>query len=124
MSSLTAKQEKFMLALMTAPTVTEASKLAGIARSTGQKYLKDITFRRAYRQYRNDIMQQATGKLQNASIRAVEVLEEIMDDKTVSPYARQQAAQTILNMAYKANEQIDMLEMIEELEMRVLDNET
>ncbi|MGV3304344.1 replication protein [Streptococcus suis] len=108
-----------MFALMTAPTVTEASKLAGIARSTGQKYLKDITFKRAYRQYRTDIMQQAAGKLQNASIRAVEVLEEIMNDETVSPYARQQAAQTILNMAMKSHEVDNVLEIVEELELRI-----
>ena len=116
---ITPKQEKFMLALMTAPTVTEASKLAGIARSTGQKYLTDITFKRAYRQYRTDIMQQATGKLQNASIRAVEILEEIMNDETVSPYARQQAAQTILNMAMKSHEVDNVLEIFEELELRI-----
>lgn len=98
--------------------VNDATKKAGISRSTGYKYLKDITFKRIYRQYRTDLMQQTTAQLQNASIEAVNVLREIMNDPDVSPYARQQSAQTILTMAYKAHETTDIIEMVEDLEAK------
>lgn len=119
---LTPKQEKFLQALLIAPSVTEASKMAGIARSTGQKYLTSVTFKRAYREHTSQLMKQTTGKLQKASLEAVEVLREIMLDSDNSPYARQQAAQTILTTAYKAHEVDNVLEVIEELEAR-FDNE-
>ncbi|GFG47747.1 hypothetical protein ScFU97_10860 [Streptococcus canis] len=116
--SLTPKQEKFMAAMVTSKTITEAAERAGIARVTAHKYLKDITFKRAFRRYRSELMQQTTALLQSASIEAVEVLREIALDKSISPYARQQSAQTILNAAYKAHELDDIVEMVEELEAR------
>ncbi|WP_303973924.1 replication protein [Streptococcus merionis] len=115
---LTPKQEKFLLALMTSKTIDEATQKAGIARTTGYNYMKSLTFRRAYRKARTDIVQQTTALLQSASIEAVEVLREIMLDKSVSPYARQQSAQTVLTMAYKAHEVENVLEVVEELEAR------
>lgn len=107
-----------MHALMTSKGVLEASEKAGISRSTGYNYLKDVTFRRIFRQYRTDLMQQTTAQLQSASMEAVSVLREIMNDRTVSPYARQQSAQSILTLAYKAHETDDILEMVEEMEAR------
>lgn len=98
--------------------IQEASKKAGISRSTGYKYLKDVTFKRLYRQYRTDLMQQTTAHLQSASIEAVNVLREIMNDPTISPYARQQSAHSILTLAYKAHETTDIIEMVEELEAK------
>lgn len=63
-------------------------------------------------------MQQTTAHLQSASIEAVDVLREIMNDSTVSPYARQQSAHSILTLAYKAHETTDIIEMVEELEAK------
>lgn len=116
--NLTPKQEKFMLALATSPSIVRACEVAGIARSTGQKYLKSVTFRRAFREYRSELMRQTTTQLHKASLEAVQVLREIMLDDTVSPYARQQAAQTVLSMAYKSHEVESVQEVLEEYEMR------
>ncbi|RFE00917.1 hypothetical protein ADO06_01790 [Streptococcus parauberis] len=41
-----------------------------------------------------------------------------MNDSTVSPYARQQSAHSILTLAYKAHETTDIIEMVEELEAK------
>lgn len=96
----------------------EACQKAGIARSTGQKYLKSVTFRRAFREYRSELLRQTTTQLQTASLEAVQILRGIMLDDTVSPYARQQAAQTILTTAYKAHGIESVHEVLEEYEMR------
>ena len=42
-----------------------------------------------------------------------------MLDRNISPYARQQSAQTILNMAYKSVETVEVMEQIEILEARL-----
>ena len=107
-----------MMALLTSNTIVEASQKAGISKATGFNYLKDIKFKRYYRKYRTDLMQQTTAHLQAASIEAVNVLRGFMNDPDISPYARQQSAQTILSMAYKAHETTDIIEMVEELEAK------
>ncbi|MFU2222590.1 replication protein [Streptococcus pluranimalium] len=115
---LNKRQENFLNAILETGNVTEASKLANISRNTAYTYLKNVTFKRIYRERRNEMLKETTTRLQNASIRAVEVLLEIMNDNAVSPYARQQSAQTVLSMAYKAVETTDIVEQVEELEAK------
>lgn len=115
---LNRRQENFLNAILEVGNVTEASKLANISRNTAYNYLKNVTFRRIYRERRNEMLKETTTRLQNASIQAVEVLIEIMNDTSISPYARQQSAQTVLSMAYKAVETTDIVEQVEELEAR------
>lgn len=117
-SKLNKRQENFLNAILETGNVTEASKLANISRNTAYTYLKNVTFKRIYRERRNEMLKETTTRLQNASIRAVEVLLEIMNDNAVSPYARQQSAQTVLSMAYKAVETTDIVEQVEELEAK------
>lgn len=117
-SKLNRRQENFLNAILETGNVTEASKLANISRNTAYTYLKNVTFKRIYRERRNEMLKETTTRLQNASIRAVEVLLEIMNDNAVSPYARQQSAQTVLSMAYKAVETTDIVEQVEELEAK------
>lgn len=112
-----------MLALLSSKTIEEATQKAGIGRTTGHNYLRSMTFRRAYRKARSEVMQQATALLQSASAEAVEVLQDIMHNQDVSPYARQQAARTILEFSYKAHENEHILEVIEELEARFEDED-
>ncbi|MGV3006012.1 replication protein [Streptococcus pluranimalium] len=118
---LNKRQENFLNAILETGNVTEASKLANISRNTAYTYLKNVTFKRIYRERRNEMLKETTTRLQNASIRAVEVLLEIMNDNAVSPYARQQSAQTVLSMAYKAVETTDIVEQLEVLEAKLLD---
>ena len=55
-------------------------------------------------------------RLNSVAVDAVEVLTAIMNDPTISPYARQQSARTILEFAYKAYENEAIIEKLEELE--------
>lgn len=117
-SKLNKRQENFLTAILETGNVAEASRLANISRTTAYTYMKNVTFKQVYRERRNEMLKETTTRLQNASIRAVEVLVEIMNDNTVSPYARQQSAQTVLSMAYKAVETTDIVEQVEELEAK------
>ncbi|KXT72454.1 hypothetical protein STRDD10_01911 [Streptococcus sp. DD10] len=100
--------------------VKKASELSSITRQTAYKYLNDTTFKRLYRERRSEQLKEATTLLKNASVEAVNVLREIMLNEGVSPYARQQSAQTILNIAYKAVEKVEVIEQLEVLEAKVL----
>lgn len=121
---LTKRQESFLGNLLLTGNVSEASRLSNITRATGYNYLKDATFTRIYRQRRAEQLKETTTLLKNASVKAVKVLTDIMEDETVSPYARQQSAQTILSMAYKATETTEIVEQLEILEGKLLDDES
>ncbi|HFI0326033.1 TPA: replication protein [Streptococcus suis] len=118
---LNKRQEAFLANLLLTGNVAKASELANIAKGTGYEYLKNATFKRIYRERRSEQLKEATTLLKNASIRAVNVLTDIMEDETVSPYARVQACNTVLQMAYKAVETVEVVEQLEMLEAKLLD---
>ena len=120
---VTPRQEKFALALMTSNTIEEARETVGISRTTVNKWQRDITFKRYYRELRLNAMQQTTARLQAVSMEAVEVLHNLMTDETVSPFVRQQSAKTILEGAYKAHETGDILEVVEEIKAELIEDE-
>lgn len=120
---VTPRQEKFALALMTSNTIEEARETVGISRTTVNKWQRDITFKRYYRELRLNAMQQTTARLQAVSMEAVEVLHNLMTDETVSPFVRRQSAKTILEVAYKAHETGDILEVVEEIKAELIEDE-
>lgn len=122
MAKLTARQEKFMIALMNTNTIIEACKEANITNNTGHKYLNNTEFKQAYMKLRRETMQQATNKLQQSAVMAVETLENVMSDiDNSTPSARVQAARAVLDNAYKSLEIDDIqqrLDVLEEQQMR------
>lgn len=120
MAKLTAKQEKFIIALMQTNTVVDACKQAGITSNTGHKYLNEPDFKQEYLNVRRETMQQATNKLQQSAVLAVETLENVMvDAENSTPSARVQASRSILEYAYRSLELDDMQRRIEQLEERL-----
>lgn len=114
---LNQRQERFLKALLETPSIEQACRQADIAKNTGYKYLRDEAFMKEYRGIRRELMQQVTGKLQQASEDAVKVLEEVMNDNVDStPSARVQAAKNILDIAYRSIEIDDIQERVEQLE--------
>lgn len=121
MGKLSKRQENFLSNLLLTGNVAKASELSNITRDTGYRYLKDTKFVRVYRERRSEQLKEATTLLQNGSVKAVKVLIEIMEDETVNPFARVQASTTLLSMAYKAVETVEILEQVEMLEAQVFD---
>ena len=104
------------MALISEPSITKAIEKSGIAKKTAYKYLKDKNFFSEYQKLRQEMIGRTTSLLLQASGRAVEVLYEVADDPEKSPYARVQAAKTILEMAYRGMELEDLQTRIERLE--------
>lgn len=117
--TLNIRQDRFLKALLEAPSIEKACKLANINKSTGYKYLKDARFMAEYRALRREAMQQVTARLQKASEEAVAVLTEVMNDKEAAPNARVQSAKNVLNIAYKSIELDDIQEQLDELKATV-----
>lgn len=121
MSNLTPRQEKFLLALLSEPTVNQACRTAGISPKTGRNYLHSEVFSEAYKKMRRDIMKQTTARLQFLALKATQELEKILDNPKASPFAKINAAQLVLDKAYKGLELEDLEERIERLE-QITDN--
>ena len=116
---LNIRQDRFLKALLEAPSIEKACELAGINKTTGYKYLKDDKFLSEYRKIRREAMQQVTARLQKTSEEAVNVLREVMNDKEASPSARVQSAKNVLEIAYRSIELDDMQERIESIETKL-----
>lgn len=116
---LNIRQDRFLKALLEAPSIEKACELAGINKTTGYKYLKDDKFLSEYRKIRREAMQQVTARLQKTSEEAVNVLREVMNDKAASPNARVQSAKNVLEIAYRSIELDDIQERLESIESKI-----
>ena len=71
---LSRKMEQAIAALLSAPTISEAAKIAGIGERTLLRWMKDPLFSNAYRAARCDTVSFVIGRLQQASADAIDTL--------------------------------------------------
>jgi hypothetical protein len=113
---LTAKQERAILALLSAPTISAAAANVGIGETTLYLWLKEPSFAAAYRDARREAVQHALGRLQEASSEAAEVLKTVMNDPKTPANNKIAAASKILDMSVKGVELDDLAARIAALE--------
>jgi AcrR family transcriptional regulator len=118
-AGLTAKQWKTIEALLTCRTQAEAAKKAGINEATIWKYFQNPLFQARYREARKEGLQQGIGRLQQLTRKAIDVLEELLDDNSLPPMVRRSVADTVLTHAFKATE----MEALQEIEQRLAELE-
>ena len=116
---LNIRQDRFLKALLEAPSIENACEMARINKTTGYKYLKDEKFLKEYRKIRREAMQQVTARLQKTSEEAVDVLREVMNDKKATPSSRVQSAKNVLEIAYRSIELDDIQERIAVIENQI-----
>lgn len=117
-SKINRKQEAAVAALLTAPTLAEAAKAAGISLITLQRWLKQEAFKEAYQRAKREVMERAIGRVQQVAEKAVGVLEELMTTGE-KENVRCQAAKTLLETALRVTEIADLARRVEELEKRL-----
>ncbi len=115
--NLTAKQERFLAALLVAPTVAEAAKVAGVADSTARHWLTQPHIRRAWLDRRREVVDQAMTGIQLATRAALATLLDCLKPKYPAG-VRVRAATAILETAIRTVEIGDLAARIEELEGR------
>ena len=109
---LSRKQDTFISALLTTPTLADAAHTVGIGEVTAWRWLKEPTVQTAYREVRRAVVTQAIAQVQRATGEAVETLRAVMQDPEAPASAKVSAARTILETAVKAVE-------LEDLEARI-----
>ena len=110
------KEEAAISALLTETGIAAAAKKAGISESTLRRWLQDRDFAERCRLARRQVLEQATARLQSASLDAVNALQAIVSNLNAPPSTRVLAARTILDMAYRAVEVGDLSERLQNVE--------
>lgn len=111
------KDDLIIAALLTHPTVKEASAACGVSETQIYARLRnDTAFIDRYNVARSEIVKQASGNVQAALGTAIEKVKSIMCDDTVSPQVQLNAADTLLRHSYRLTELSDVLERIDRLE--------
>ena len=113
------KQELVIAALISAPTVAEAAKNAGIGETTIWRWMQDEDFQTAYREAKKAALSQAIASLQHATSVAARTLLEVMQDPEAPHSARNQAARTVLEFSLRGAEFEQLEERITVLEKAV-----
>jgi len=117
---LAPKQQAAIVALLAAPSVYAAAEAADISPPTLYRWLRDdAAFAEAYKQARREAIQQAVSRLSAMATAAVETAVSIMLNPKVSPHTRLRAAVAVMDMAFKAYEQeqiVDRLDLLEDIE--------
>ncbi|MBM7636222.1 replication protein [Streptococcus saliviloxodontae] len=114
-TSLTARQIKFIDAMLVEPTIEKACERARISRATGHKYLKIAAVKKTLRIKQDEIMDKTTQMLYLASSN----VNDIMMDGKVNPFVRTQAAKAILEQSYKTHELFGVVRQIEEMRLEI-----
>ena len=114
---MTAKQNKALAALITAPTVAAAAEQAGIGYTTLRRWIKtDDAFRHEYERELAGLVTEAATRAKQAMSPALAVLREIVEDEDGPAAVRVSAARSLLEYGMKLVETEDILKRLAELE--------
>lgn len=106
---MNSSKQQALVALISSPTIREASKKSGVAERTINEYMRtDPEFRQAYEQYRQDIIRNASERMTNAMTDAVSTLTSIMNDKKTNTATRVTASKAVLEYGLKLWEVADI----------------
>ena len=121
-SDLSVKQAAAIEALLTCPTREQAAKQASIGRATLTRWLADKAFQRAYQQAKSETIDSILTALQSAAIKAVNTLNDVMDDNDAKPSERVSAAKAVLDNLLRSREQLDTGQRLRALEFKGVTN--
>jgi hypothetical protein len=114
---LARKKEKAIAALLATGTIGQAAQQAGVCEKTLRNWLAQADFAAAFRAARRQVVEQALGILQQASIQAVAALVRNLNCGRHA--VEVSAANHLLERSMAAVEEFDLLSRIEALEERL-----
>ena len=117
--SLTARQRRFVAAMLTAASSTVAAELAGIARVTAHRYLRNPAVKLALSDAFDETMAQTMRQVVAAMTDALQTLRDVHADEEAPVGVRVTAACAILEAGPRLREAIDIAERVTELERRL-----
>lgn len=115
-STLNARQEAAIAALLTEHTIERAAEKAKVSPRTLYRWLDSPAFAAAYRKARRAAFNQAIALTQRFTPLAVNTLAKVMTDPSASASARVAAAASMLRFGREAIELDDLAARVESLE--------
>lgn len=124
-TNLTTKQQRAIVALLSAKDVQSAAQQAGVGERTLHRWLdEDKAFQAALRGAESQAIDGAVRRLTGAANSALNVVMVLMLDQKVSPSVRLRAALSVLEQMVKLREQYNLEQRIAELEARMAVSES
>ena len=111
-----AKEELILSALLSCPTIREASAQCKVPERTINDYLAKPEFMERYKAAKADIVKGAGNKLQGKMSTAVDVISEIMEEEKNPPAVRLSASKAVLEYGVEIHKNEQIIERIERLE--------
>jgi hypothetical protein len=115
-STLSPRQERAVLAMLSTPTIARAAEAVGVDESTLHRWLKDHEFVRALRGARASAFDQAVTLTHRYATSAVQVLLKVMADAGAPYTSRVAAAVALLRFAREGVLLDDLTQRVENLE--------
>jgi len=115
------KAIKLLQNLMVASTIEEAAEMTKIAKTTAYKYMDDPEFKQAHLEAKREAMKLVTARLQRLSSKALDTLEDVLDDPEANPSTKVTASKNVLEFAYRGFEDEDISARLEQIE-RITNN--
>lgn len=114
------RQDAAIAALVSNPTVRDASKASGIPERTLWRYLGQEDFTKRLDEERSKLVSDATDRLKSKLAAATSAIAEVMEDKDAPPQTRVNAAKVILEFSLKYSEMSDIIHRLDELERQTM----
>jgi phage terminase small subunit len=115
---LTTKQRRFVAASLSALTVRDAARLAGVSEPTAWRYLQSPAVRQELAERQDGILGHVARRLASEMGKALDVLSEVMEDTMAQPAPRVSAARAVLESGLRLAELVALSERVAELERR------
>lgn len=116
--SLTPKQRGAISALLTAPNVVEAAKIAGVSTASIYRWLDESAFSAALSEAQGRAIDAAVRSLTALAERAIGVIQAALDDPAASHGVRLRAAGLALEMLLRLRDSHDVEQRLAALEGR------
>lgn len=116
--NVSTKQKRFLSALMIAPTITAAAKMAGVGERTAHTWLADPLFRAALTSAEREALTSASRQLTAALTSAVDKLQSLITDQDAGATVNLRAAVAVVEQVLKLREILDFEERLTALEAK------
>lgn len=116
---LSPKQQQALVALLSSPSVKRAAERCDVSERTLFNYLEDERFVSELKKRQDQLLEAVTMSLTGLTVRACEVLAEVMDSETASDACRTRAAIAALRYSGEWRELGELSERVMQLEMRL-----